>query len=106
MIGHGYVSSCLFYILYLVYKRFYTRRGILLKGSISAFSVISLFWFVFCILNLGVPPSLSFFSEILILIGSGSFWVEVYFLLGAVLFIVGVYNIYLFILIGLGERVY
>jgi len=73
MVGHGYVSSCLFYILYLVYKRFHTRRGMLLKGSVGVFSLISLFWFIFCILNLGVPPSLSFFSEILIVARAGRF---------------------------------
>ena len=32
MIGHGFCSSCLFYILYVFYERFFTRRGLVLKG--------------------------------------------------------------------------
>lgn len=34
LFGHGLCSSCLFYILYVFYERFYSRRMLVLKGSI------------------------------------------------------------------------
>ena len=32
LVAHGYCSSCLFYILYVFYERFYSRRLIVIKG--------------------------------------------------------------------------
>jgi NADH-ubiquinone oxidoreductase chain 4 len=32
LVAHGYCSSCLFYILYVFYERFYSRRLVIIKG--------------------------------------------------------------------------
>ena len=32
IIAHGFCSSCLFYILFVLYERFFTRSGLVLKG--------------------------------------------------------------------------
>ncbi len=73
IIGHGFCSSCLFYILYVFYERFHSRRFLLIKGLLFLVPLLSLTWFFFSILNIGVPPFLGFFSEVSILIGLGSF---------------------------------
>jgi len=72
LIGHGFCSSCLFYILYVFYERYHTRSIMVLKGVLILFPFMGLVWFLFSVLNMGVPPSLSFFSEVLILISLGN----------------------------------
>jgi len=68
LIGHGFCSSCLFYILYLLYKRFRSRRLLILKGLLFTMPVFGFIRFVFFCFNMGVPPRFSFFSEVLIII--------------------------------------
>jgi NADH-ubiquinone oxidoreductase chain 4 len=40
LIGHGLCSSCLFYMLYVFYERFHSRRMILLKGCLVLFPLM------------------------------------------------------------------
>jgi len=68
LIGHGFCSSCLFYILYILYKRFRSRSLLLLKGLLFTLPVFGFIRFVFFCFNMGVPPRFSFFSEVLILV--------------------------------------
>jgi len=98
LIGHGFCSSCLFYILYVVYERYHSRRIMILKGILFIFPLVGLIWFVFCALNIGVPPSLNFFSEIFLVIGLGNFDLSLLIPRGVFLFFAGVYGIYLFII--------
>lgn len=69
IIGHGFCSSCLFYFLYVLYERFYSRRALVLKGVSFFFPLARAVLFIFSVLNMGVPPSFSFFSEVLIFSG-------------------------------------
>jgi len=39
IVGHGFCSSCLFYSLYVLYKRLVTRSLFLLKGRLYLFSI-------------------------------------------------------------------
>lgn len=103
MVAHGFVSSCLFYILYLLYKRVHTRSAIILKG-VGFFSFVLVFFiFVFSVLNIGVPPRFSFFSELSLLIGRGFFTADRLIISGILLFFAGVYNIYFFVILGHGN---
>jgi len=61
LLAHGFCSSCLFYILYVFYERFHTRRLFIVKGLGYLITGALFFWFIFSILNMGVPPSFSFF---------------------------------------------
>lgn len=103
MIFHGLVSSCLFIMLFFLYVRYGSRSVVFNKGVLRNFSLLSGWCFVFVSLNMRVPPSIGFFSEVLVL-GPIFFF---YFLLGFWLFFmfffVGVYNIYLFCFMGHGE---
>jgi len=51
---------------------------------------------------MGVPPSLGFFSEILVLMGVLSVWYFHFFVCFIMLVLVGFYNIYLFVSVGHG----
>jgi NADH:ubiquinone oxidoreductase subunit 4 (subunit M) len=42
LVGHGLCSSCLFYILYLFYERYHSRRMIVLKGCLFLFPVLGM----------------------------------------------------------------
>ena len=97
MVGHGFCSSFLFFILYVLYERFYTRSLYLLKGIIFSVSFLSIFIFLSVFFNIGVPLSLSFFSEVFILLGVGgadffSFCVCFFLILFA-----GLYSVYIFL---------
>lgn len=39
IVSHGFSSSCLFYILYVFYGRFYSRRMVVLKGMLRVLSI-------------------------------------------------------------------
>jgi len=97
IIGHGFCSSCLFYVLYVLYKRFHSRRLFIIKGLNYVLPSLILSWFVFCIINMGVPPSFSFFSEILILGGMRILRFYSVAFSSLFLFSAGVYGIYLFV---------
>lgn len=43
LVGHGFCSSCLFYILFVFYERFYSRRLVVLKGLRFFIPVLGLF---------------------------------------------------------------
>lgn len=96
MVAHGLVSPTLFFLINYVYDSTYSRRVFILKGLIFLRPLFCLLWFVSCFLNLGFPPFMNFFSEILIC-SSLSFlssleWALTFFLL----FFSGVYRILIF----------
>ncbi len=96
LVGHGFCSSCLFYFLYVLYERWHSRRGLIVKGLLFLLPIAGGIWFMFSVLNMGVPPFLSFFSEINILMGVGYYHFFTYFFCGLFLFWGGVYRIYLY----------
>lgn len=96
-IAHGFCSSCLFYILYVFYERFYTRSIFILKGIGVIIPFVMLFFFLFSVLNMGVPPSFSFFSEVIILSGLGYLNLYSFFFVGFFLFFAGLYGIFLYV---------
>lgn len=105
MIGHGFCSSCLFYILFVFYDRFYSRRMLILKGINFYVPLLGGVWFLFLVLNMGVPPSLSFFSEVMILCGRFSFWFFNCFVFFGLLLFSGFYGIVLFVCCSHGNGV-
>jgi NADH-ubiquinone oxidoreductase chain 4 len=105
-VGHGFCSSCLFYILYLIYKRLHTRSLFIIKGIVVLFPLISFFWFAFSVFNMGVPLTLSFFSEIFIVVGVLAKSFISFLFMGLFLFFAGVYGIYLFVVGNHGEPVF
>jgi len=97
LISHGLCSSCLFYMLYVFYERFYSRSLVILKGILHMVPVLGMWWFIFRASNIGVPPTLSFFSEVFIIIGVGTYDLFCYIFIGCVLFLAGVYRIYIYV---------
>jgi len=105
LMAHGFCSSCIFYLLYILYERFHTRRVFILKGMGILVPSFVLPWFIFSIINIGVPPSFSFFSEVFILVGLRSLIFYICVLSGVLLFLAGVYNIFFFVVSCHGSSV-
>lgn len=97
LIAHGYCSSCLFYILFVFYERFHSRRLLVLKGFGGVLPMLGGVWFLFVVLNMGVPPFFSFFSEILIFSRVNGSSLISFFWGGLVLFFAGLYCVYLYV---------
>jgi NADH-ubiquinone oxidoreductase chain 4 len=106
IIAHGFCSSCLFYILYVFYKRYHTRSLFLLKGALVFVPIMAFFWFLFSALNIGIPPSFPFFSEIFIIRGVLSLNLFTFFLCGGFLLLAGVYCIYVYTVTFHGQAVF
>jgi len=106
MIGHGFCSSCLFYILYVFYERFHSRRMMVLKGLGFFIPMFSAVWFVFSVLNMGVPPSFSFFSEIMIFSRLRGMNFMTFVGRGFLLLFSGFYGIFLFVICSHGGSVF
>lgn len=65
-LAHGVCSPALFMLRGLVYRICGSRRVLLCGGVLSGVPVVSGLLFFYCCLNLGAPPSLRFYGEILI----------------------------------------
>lgn len=68
IIGHGICSSGLFLASNLIYNRTMSRRFYLNKGLINFIPRLRLLLFFLCIFNMGCPPRLNFFRELLIFV--------------------------------------
>lgn len=67
-ICHGFVSCCLFFIVNLVYERC-GRRSVVVIGGVFIFRVVFyLMWFLCLAINMGIPPTLNFFSELMLIV--------------------------------------
>nr|YP_010329501.1 NADH dehydrogenase subunit 4 [Hyalomma scupense]UNO54322.1 NADH dehydrogenase subunit 4 [Hyalomma scupense] len=64
MIGHGLCSSGLFCLSNLFYERFFTRNMFLLKGMIMIFPNLTLWWFIFSVINMSAPLTMNLFGEL------------------------------------------
>nr|AGH19728.1 NADH dehydrogenase subunit 4 [Rhipicephalus microplus] len=64
MIGHGLCSSGLFCLSNLIYERFYTRNIFMIKGMNLIFPNLTLWWFLFSIVNMSAPMTMNLFSEL------------------------------------------
>ena len=103
IIAHGLVSSGLFSIGNITYENTRTRRIYIIKGLLRVLPSMSIFWFVFRVINIGAPPSINLLGEI-ILIGrilNISFWMRL--LLGVSRFLAAAYSLYLYTSIHHGQ---
>lgn len=96
VVRHGFVSSCLFLILFVLYCRVGSRRVFVGRGVLWSGSVYSLWWFIFCFLNIRLPPTLGFWGELFLLMGSFSVDFMVFFFILVLLLVVGFYGVFMF----------
>nr|YP_009250828.1 NADH dehydrogenase subunit 4 [Rana amurensis]AMY15650.1 NADH dehydrogenase subunit 4 [Rana amurensis]ASO66805.1 NADH dehydrogenase subunit 4 [Rana amurensis] len=82
MIAHGLTSSALFCLANTSYERTNSRTLILLRGMLLIFPLAGLWWLAIMLLNMGLPPSINFVGEVLIMLSLLN-WSPVAFLIVA-----------------------
>nr|YP_008855164.1 NADH dehydrogenase subunit 4 [Sepia aculeata]AHA82373.1 NADH dehydrogenase subunit 4 [Sepia aculeata] len=97
MISHGFCSSGLFCLANLLYEKVKSRSLFLYSGMININSVMCLWWFLFCIANMGAPPFINLISEIMLFCSMYLYsnWLIIIILLSV--FMGGLYNLIMFI---------
>nr|AZL93407.1 NADH dehydrogenase subunit 4 [Habroteleia persimilis] len=96
MISHGLCSSGMFCLLNFNYKRMNSRNLLLNKGLGQFFSIMMMWWFMFCVMNMSAPPSLNLVSEIFLIISMMKFSNYMYMLIFLMAFFSGIYSIFLY----------
>ena len=66
MVGHGVISSALFYLASITYNQMGTRSSFF-RLTLSKSNINSLFWILLSVINAGLPPFIIFSGEILIM---------------------------------------
>ncbi|RYX84643.1 hypothetical protein EON73_03195 [bacterium] len=69
MVGHGIVSSALFFLVGILYDRHHTRILLYYGGLVQVMPFYSIFFFLFTMANMGFPGTSNFIGELLILVG-------------------------------------
>jgi len=69
MIGHGVVSSALFFCVGVLYDRAHTRLIKYYGGLLQTMPLFSIIFFLFTMANMGFPGTSNFIGELLVLIG-------------------------------------
>lgn len=104
IIAHGLCSSGIFYIVNLYYRRTGRRLLILNKGIIDKIVIISIWWFLLCVINFSYPFSINFISEIMILGVLINWDYSIIIYMGLICFFRGAYSLYLFSYVQHGRR--
>lgn len=96
IISHGFCSSALFALANFTYEKTHTRRLFLRKGMLLILPMLSLWWFLFSVINIAAPPSINLLGEILIF--PATIFRSSYYLLSLALisFLAALYSMYLY----------
>nr|AYP41257.1 NADH dehydrogenase subunit 4 [Melarhaphe neritoides] len=96
MISHGFCSSALFALANYTYEKTHSRSLFLAKGMLMLLPALTLWWFLFSVMNMAAPPSINLLGEIMIFpstIFSSSYYL---FSLGMMSFLAALYSMYLY----------
>ena len=68
-LSHGFVSSAMFFLIGILYKRYHTRQVLYFSGLTQTMPLYSAMFFIFTMANIALPGTSSFVGEFLILLG-------------------------------------
>nr|QJD22106.1 NADH dehydrogenase subunit 4 [Amblyomma testudinarium] len=103
MIGHGLCSSGLFCMANLIYERMNTRSMILIKGTKSIFPSLTLWWFLFSIINMAAPLTMNLFGEFLLMMSILKLSILFFLPIMLLIFLSACYSLYLYSYINHGQ---
>jgi len=69
MVAHGLVSAALFFLIGVIYDRFFTRSLYYLGGFATIMPIFAGFLLFFMLANMGFPGTFNFIGELYILLG-------------------------------------
>jgi len=96
MLGHGFVSSALFFCVGILYDRYHTRSLTYYSGLVQVMPIFAIFFFFSTLANMSFPGTSNFIGELLIFVGlfQKNYLVVSFAALGIVLS--AIYSIWLF----------
>nr|YP_009318316.1 NADH dehydrogenase subunit 4 [Astralium haematragum]AOZ71797.1 NADH dehydrogenase subunit 4 [Astralium haematragum] len=97
MLAHGLCSSALFALANYNYEKTGSRSLVMNKGMLLVCPAISLWWFLFCVVNMAAPPSINLLSEILVFpsVLFSSIWLSIPLMMMS--FLAAVYSLFLYV---------
>nr|YP_010383217.1 NADH dehydrogenase subunit 4 [Cerion coloni]UEQ12596.1 NADH dehydrogenase subunit 4 [Cerion coloni] len=102
MLSHGFVSSALFLLAFMTYKKVGSRSLSYVSGMLTLYPAMALLWFVLCSLNMGIPPSLNLISEVVMIPTAWMLSMGSVVVLGFTMFLSAAYNMYMYSLVNHG----
>nr|UNO54153.1 NADH dehydrogenase subunit 4 [Dermacentor (Indocentor) sp.] len=103
MIGHGLCSSGLFCLANMLYERFFTRNLFLIKGMINIFPSLTLWWFLFSMVNMSAPLTMNLFGELFLSVSLMKFSMFMMMPIMILIFLSACYTIYMYSYINHGS---
>nr|QLD97345.1 NADH dehydrogenase subunit 4 [Rhipicephalus zambeziensis]QLD97358.1 NADH dehydrogenase subunit 4 [Rhipicephalus zambeziensis] len=104
MIGHGLCSSGLFCLSNMIYERFHTRNIFMIKGMMLIFPNLTLWWFLFSIINMSAPMTMNLFGELFLGLSLIKFSMVMSFPLMMMIFLSACYSMYMYMYINHGKN--
>ena len=106
LLAHGLSSSAIFYSLNCFYERVFSRRLFMLKGGSYYFPSL-FFWFTVVVSsNISLPPSINFFSELILVFSILHVHIINYLVLFSLVFIGSLVSFHILIVIFHGFSLY
>nr|YP_009351934.1 NADH dehydrogenase subunit 4 [Cerion uva]AQL10419.1 NADH dehydrogenase subunit 4 [Cerion uva] len=102
MVAHGFSSSALFLISYVTYKKVGSRSLSYLSGMLSLYPTVSLLWFLMCLGNMAVPPTLNLLGELGAIPVAWVNSIGAVVIMGLIMFVSVGYNMYMYSLVNHG----
>merc|ERR1719283_460930 len=96
VVAHGVCSPIIFALAYLVYNSSHTRTISRNKGTLAT-PIISFFLFLTLAINIGVPPSLNLWREVIMFISILSVMTYSWAFLLVMAFLGAVYNLFMYV---------
>nr|YP_010939203.1 NADH dehydrogenase subunit 4 [Pseudoligosita yasumatsui]WLF85677.1 NADH dehydrogenase subunit 4 [Pseudoligosita yasumatsui] len=96
MIAHGICSSGLFLMVNYLYERTKSRNIMINKGMIYLLPIFSMFFFMFCIMNMAAPPSLNLLSELMVVLVMMDWSMNILLMLIISMYLSASYSLYLY----------
>nr|WAP91521.1 NADH dehydrogenase subunit 4 [Opisthoteuthis sp.] len=103
MFSHGLSSSGLFCLSNMLYEKINSRSLFLYGGILNVSPIMSLFWFMMCISNMGAPPFINLMSEVLLFISLYLYSQMLVIIILVMVFVGGLYNLVLYVSIQCGS---
>nr|NP_542239.1 NADH dehydrogenase subunit 4 [Tachyglossus aculeatus]Q8W9G4.1 RecName: Full=NADH-ubiquinone oxidoreductase chain 4; AltName: Full=NADH dehydrogenase subunit 4 [Tachyglossus aculeatus aculeatus]CAC88019.1 NADH dehydrogenase subunit 4 [Tachyglossus aculeatus] len=95
MIAHGLTSTMLFRLANTNYERAHSRTMVLIRGLQMVLPLMSSWWLLASLANLGLPPTINLISELMIIVSAFSWSNLTLILLGLNTVITAIYSLYM-----------
>nr|YP_010043935.1 NADH dehydrogenase subunit 4 [Sinomicrurus macclellandi]QPF22091.1 NADH dehydrogenase subunit 4 [Sinomicrurus macclellandi] len=105
MIAHGFTSSALFCLANITYERTQTRILILTRGFHIVLPMTTTWWLLTNLMNIAMPPSMNFTSELLIVSSLFNWCPMTIILFGLLMLITASYSLHMFLSTQMGTSV-